>query len=137
MRVLLIGLAVGLLFSAGGSAEPGTGTVCVAARADDPFRGQVIPPTGEVSSNGLQVKVDKRSAMPWPQRESLKIEGLDLKERHLLAVVDVRGKSIESLCFRFAAYNSKHLCMSYDGYQRIGLDADGKRRPWCRCKYSD
>jgi len=97
----------------------------------------VIPPTGEVSSNGLQVKVDKRSAMPWPQRESLKIEGLDLKERHLLAVVDVRGKSIESLWFRFAAYNSKHLCMSYDGYQGIGLDADGKRRPWCRCKYSD
>jgi hypothetical protein len=97
MRVLLIGLAVALLFPAGGSAEPGTGTVCVAARADDPFRGQVIPPTGEVSSNGLQVKVDTRSAMPWPQRESLKIEGLDLKERHLLAVVDARGKSIESL----------------------------------------
>ena len=63
----------------GGSAEPGTGTVCVAARGDHPFRGQVIPPTGEVSSNGLQVKVDRRPAMPWPQRESLKIEGLDLK----------------------------------------------------------
>jgi hypothetical protein len=137
MRVLLIGLAITLLLPAGGSAEPETGTVCVAARADDPFRGQVIPPSGEVSSNGFQVKVDKRPAVPWPQRESIKIEGLDLKERHLLAVVDAHGKPIQSLWFRFKAYNSKHLCMSYDGYQGIGLDADGKRRPWCRCKYSD
>ena len=137
MRVLLIGLAVALLFPTGGRAEPGTGTVCVSARADDPFRGQVIPTTGEVHSNGLQVKIDKRPAMPWPQRESLKIEGLDLKDRHLLAVVDARGKSIESLWFRFTTYNSKRLCMFYDGYQGIGLDADGRHHPWCRCKYSD
>ena len=137
MRVLLIGLAFTLLFPAGGSAEPGTGTICVTARADDAFRGQVIPRTGEVSSNGLQVKIDKRPAVPWPQRESLKIEGLDLKKRHLLAVVDAHGKPIESLWFRFTTYNSKHLCMFYGGYQGIGLDADGKHHPWCRCEYSD
>ena len=41
MRVFLNGLAVMLLFAAGGSAEPGTETVCVAARAQDSFRGQV------------------------------------------------------------------------------------------------
>lgn len=137
MRAANIGLFVVLLFAAGGSAEPETGTICVAARADDPFRGQVIPPTGEVSSGGLQVKVDKRPAVAWPQRESLKIEGLDLKERHVLAVVNAHGKPIESLWFRFTTYNSKHLCMSYDGYQGIGLAADGRHCPWCRCKYAD
>jgi hypothetical protein len=137
MRVMVAVLAAVLLFPHAGSAEPETGTICVAARAADPFRGQVIPPTGEVSSNGLQVKVDKRPAIPWPQTESLKIEGLDLKERHLLAVVDAHGKPIESLWFRFTTYNSKHLCLSYDGYQGIGLDADGRHYPWCRCKYAD
>jgi hypothetical protein len=89
MGVMVTVLLAVLLFPHAGSTEPETGTICVAARADDPFRGQVIPPTGEVSSNGLQVKVDKRSPIPWPQRESLKIDGLDLKERHLLAVVDL------------------------------------------------
>lgn len=44
MRVVVIVLAVILLFTASGGAEPETGTICVAARADDRFRGQVIPP---------------------------------------------------------------------------------------------
>jgi hypothetical protein len=126
-----------LLFPTAGDAEPQTGTVCVASRSDYPFRGQVIPPTGEVSSGGLQVKIDKRPAVPWPQRESLKIEGLDLKERHLLAVLDDRGKPVESLWFRFINYKSIHLCMSYDGYQGMGLSNDGRHCPWCRCKYTD
>jgi hypothetical protein len=137
MRVTVTVLAAVFLFPHAGSAEPETGTICVAARAADPFRGQVIPPTGEFSSNGLQVKVDKRPAIPWPQRESLKIEGLDLKERHLPAVVNAHGKPMESLWFRFTAYNSKHLCMFYDTYQKIGLDADGRHSPWYRCKYTD
>jgi hypothetical protein len=82
---------------------------------------------------GLQVKIDKRPAVAWPQRESLRIEGLDLKERHLLAVVDARGRPVESLWFRFANFKTRKLCMYYDGYQGIGLD-DDKNCPWCKCK---
>ena len=44
MRVVAIGLTVILLAPTVGNTEPETGTICVAARADDPFRGQVIPP---------------------------------------------------------------------------------------------
>jgi hypothetical protein len=51
------GLAL-LLLCYAGFAQSGSGTVCVASRADDPFRGQVIPPTGEVNSNGLPVGID-------------------------------------------------------------------------------
>jgi hypothetical protein len=137
LRTAAIGLMFLLIFAPFGVAEPDTGTVCVAPRALDPFRGQVIPETGEVSSGGLQVKIDKRTAVPWPQRESLKFEGLDLKARHLLVVIDAHGKPVESLWFRFADYKSPHLCMFYDGYGGIGLNEDGKRRPWCRCKYTD
>jgi hypothetical protein len=79
------------------------------------------------------VRIDKRAAVPWPQRESLKISGLDLSERHLLVVLDAKGKPVESLWFRFSAKSTK-LCMSYDGYGGIGLLVDDRHAPWCRCK---
>jgi hypothetical protein len=133
MKFALIGLALPLLLCQPSAGEPGSGTVCVASRAATPFRGQVIPPTGEVSSGGLQIRIDKRPAVAWPQRESLKIEGLTLTERHLLAVLDSKGKPVESLWFRFSDYKSVDLCMSYDGYQGVGLQ-EAKHCPWCKCK---
>jgi len=130
--VIVLALLVALCQIA--AAQAGGGTVCVAARAATPFRGQVIPPTGEVSSHGLRVKIDKRPTVPWPQRESLKIEQLDLSERHLLAIIDPSGKSVESVWFRFSAYKSPHLCMAYDGYQGMGLQEATRHTPWCKCK---
>jgi len=132
-RLESIGLIVVLLLSQPATAEPESGTVCVASRAATPFRGQVIPPTGEVNSGGIQLRIDKRPAVPWPQRESLKIEGLDLNERHLLAVLDSKGKPMESFWFKFSHYKSIELFMSYDGYQGVGLQ-EAKRSPWCKCK---
>jgi hypothetical protein len=116
-------------------AETQTGTLCVASRAATPFRGQIIPPTGEVSSGGLRLKIDKQPAVPWPQRESLKIEGLDLSDRHLLIILDSHGKPEESVWFRFSAFKGNRVCMFYDGYQGIQLKIDGRETPWCRCKY--
>jgi hypothetical protein len=116
-------------------AETQTGTLCVASRAATPFRGQIIPPTGEVSSGGLRLKIDKQPAVPWPQRESLKIEGLDLSDRHLLIILDSHGKPEESVWFRFSAFKGSRVCMFYDGYQGIQLKIDGRETPWCRCKY--
>ena len=101
----------------------------------NPFRGQVIPPTGDVSSGGLRLKVVKQAAVPWPQRESLKIEGLDLSARHLLVMVDSHGKPEESVWFKFSAFKGNRICMFYDGYQGIQLKTDGRETPWCRCKY--
>jgi len=131
--VVLVGLTLVSLFSSGSQAQPEYGAVCVASRAATPFRGQVIPATGEVSSGGLQIKVDKCPAVPWPQRESLKIDGLDVNERHFLGVVNADGKPVVSVWFRFSTYKSVRLCMSYDGYQGIGLDDDA-HCPWCKCK---
>jgi hypothetical protein len=132
MNKILFGLALVLVLCQIATAQTRVGTVCVAARAATPFRGQVIPPTGEVSSGGLRLKIDKRPSVPWPQRKSLKIEGLDLNERHLLAVIDSAGKSVESVWFRFL--ESTDLCMAYDGYQGISLLEATRRTPWCKCK---
>lgn len=134
MRLASIGLTLFFLVSQASGAEPEGGTVCVASRADDPFRGQVIPPTGEVSSGGLQLRVDKRPAVPWPQRKSLKINGLNLRDRHLLVVLNSARKPVESLWFRFSEYKSTDLCMSYDGYQGVGLQDATRHTPWCKCR---
>jgi hypothetical protein len=133
VKEIFFGLALVLASYQIAAAQARVGTVCVAARAATPFRGQVIPPTGKVSSGGLRVKIDKRPAVPWPQRKSLKIEGLELNERHLLAVIDSGGKSVESVWFRFSD-KSTDLCMAYDGYQGIGLQEATRQTPWCKCK---
>jgi len=134
VKKIFFGLALVPALCQIAAAQARVGTVCVAARAATPFRGQVIPPTGDVSSGGLRGEIDKRPAVPWPQRKSLKIEGLDLNERHLLAVIDSDGKSVESVWFRFSDYKSTDLCMAYDGYQGIGLQEGTRRTPWCKCK---
>jgi hypothetical protein len=79
-------------------------------------------------------QIDKRPAMAWPQKKSLKIEGLEPSERHLLVVLDSGDKAIESVCFRFSEYECTDLCMSYDGYQGVQLHEDTRRTPWCKCE---
>jgi hypothetical protein len=130
----LIAVTLVLLVSISGAAQRGTGSVCVAARIDDPFfKEPATLPNGEVNSHGLKVRVDKRPVEEWPQRKSLRIDGLDTSERHLLVVLDSSGKPIESVRFKFSDYKSTDLCMTFDGYQGIGLQEDTRRTPWCKC----
>jgi hypothetical protein len=111
-----------------------TGSVCVAARVDDPFvKEPAVLPNGQVNSHGLKVRIDKTPSQEWPQRKALKVDGLDTSERHLLVVLDASGKPIQSVRFKFSDYQSKDLCMSYDDYGGIGLEEATRRTPWCKC----
>ena len=131
----LMAIALVLFVSISGAAQQGTGSVCIAARIDDPFwKEPALLPNGEVNSHGLKFRVDRRPVDEWPQRKSLKIDGLDVRERHLLVVLDSSGKPIQSVRFRFSDYKSTDLCMSYDGYQGIGLQEVTRRTPWCKCR---
>jgi hypothetical protein len=116
------------------AAQQITGSVCVPARADDPFwKEPATLPDGQINSHGLRVKIDKRPATAWPNRKSLKIDELDTNERHILVVLSSDGKPIESVRFRFSDYKSTELCMTYDGYQGLGLQETTRRTPWCKC----
>ena len=115
-------------------AQQESGTVCVAARMDDPFfKEPATLPNGEINSHGLKIRIDKRPAEEWPQRKAMKIEGLELDRPHVLAVLDAKGKPIDSVRFKFSHYKSTNLCMFYDGYQGIGLDEVSRHTPWCKC----
>jgi hypothetical protein len=110
------------------------GSVCVAARADDPFVKE--PPTlpnGKPNTHGLKLKMDKQPATPWPDRKSLKIADLDTRELHLLVVLDSGGKPIESVRINFTKFKTADICMTYDGYQGIQLNDVSRHTPWCKC----
>jgi hypothetical protein len=135
MKTGLLAVTLVLLFSISGAAQRVTGSVCVAARIDDPFwKEPATLPNGEINSHRLKVRVDTRPVEEWPQRKSIKIERLDTSERHLLVVLDSSGKPIESVRFKFSEYKSTDLCMTYDGYQGIGLQEVSRRTPWCKCR---
>jgi len=134
VRIHLIAWTLVLLISQFICAQKGSGSVCVEARADDPFwKESATLPNGQIHSHGLKVKIDKRLATAWPEQKSLKIEELDTSERHLLVVLDSSGKPIESTRFKFSDYKSTELCMAYNGYQGIGLHEATRRTPWCKC----
>ena len=134
MKIAFVVVALVLAISHCATAQQATGSVCVAARVDDPLWKQpTILPKGEIHSFGLRVKIDKRPAAAWPERKSLKVDGLDTSERHVAVVLGSDGKPIESVRFKFSDYKSTELCMAYDGYQGIGLQEATRRTPWCKC----
>jgi hypothetical protein len=118
------------------SQQPETGTVCVASRVDDPFwKEEPRLSNGQVNTHGLRLRIDKQPPVEWPVSKGLEISGLDINERHLFVVLSKAGKPIESLRFSFSGYRSSHLCLSYDGYQGIGLNDLSRGTPWCKCSH--
>jgi len=128
-------VVVGLFFfPLSAIAQQKTGSVCIAARVDDPFfKESATLPNGDLSSHGLKVKVDRRPAVDWPGRKSLKVSDLSIDGPHVLAVLDAAGKPIQSVRFKFAQFSSTELCMAYDGYQGIGLQEANRHTPRCKC----
>lgn len=111
-------------------AQSGRGTLCVAPNSSEPptrfSPGQFYNPAT------LTLKIDKRPPVPWPHKESIKIDDLDVSERHLV-VLTSDGKKIQSFWFRFSEYKTTDLCISFDGYQGVQVE-DKKSSPWCKCK---
>jgi hypothetical protein len=125
--VAAITLLVVLLIYPTISAQTESGTVCVIPNSEKPPTR--ISPGGSYNPVTLLLKIDRRPAIPWPHKEPLKIEGLDLTERHLVVLIS-DGKRIQSFWFRFAAFNA--ACISFDGYQGVNLQE--ARPPYCKCK---
>jgi|ERR1035437_9253203 hypothetical protein len=102
--------------------ENKSGTICVLPNPPEwPTR---ISPGGDYNPDTLTVQVDDGKLIPWPHKQTMRIEGLTLDERHLV-VLTSDGKRIQSFRFKFANADGARLCMSFDGYQGVQL---GNRR---------
>jgi hypothetical protein len=107
-----------------------SGTVCVLPNSPDaPTR---ISPGGEYNPSTLTISIDSRKPMPWPHKRIVKIEDLDLNDRHLI-VLRSEGRRIQSFRFRFSSYKDTNLCVSFDGYQGVQF-GDKYDTYWCRCR---
>jgi hypothetical protein len=83
----------------------------------------------------LSLKIDSRQTVPWPRKEPLNIEDLELAQSHLVVAV-CNGKPLQSFRFRFAEFKSRGVCLTFgeylfDGYQGLRL-WDAKHAPWCK-----
>ena len=110
-------------------AEQHRGSVCIAPNSSTPpirvSPGQMYNPAT------LSIRIDKRPVVLWPHKECLKVEGLDITQRHLFVVIS-DGKPLLSFWFRFADYKSTELCVSFDGYQGVQVKEPREVR-WCKC----
>lgn len=130
MKVTAIAFLVALLLCPTFSAQTESGTVCVIPNSEKPPTR--ISPGGAYNATTLLLKIDKRPAIHWPHRKISKIEGLDLKERHLVVLLS-DGKQIQSFWFRFAEFKgADHLCISFDGYGGVNLQEANP--PYCKCR---
>jgi hypothetical protein len=123
--ILILSLACSAL-----SGQTERGTICVAPNSSEPPRR--ISPGGDYNPATLTLSVDKGKPIPWPHKDSVKIDDLSLGERHLI-VLTSDGKRIQSFRFRFSDYKSTDLCIDFDGYQGVRLQ-ERKFSPWCKCK---
>jgi len=121
---------ISILFSPQLPAQPKRGTVCIAPNSEK--RPTLISPGGEYNPTTLMISIDKRPPIHWPHKTSVKIDDLDLAQRHLV-VLTSDGKRIQSFWFKFADYGGPDLCVAFDGYQGVQLH-EAKDSPWCQCK---
>jgi hypothetical protein len=134
LRFTAIALLVVVLACPTFSSESEEGWICV---SPVPAR----PPShvsGELCNSGvLSVRVDARESHPWPHKDGLKIDDLDLTQSHFV-VASCDGKPVQSFRFQFSEYKASGLCLTFedlfDGYEGMRL-WDAKHAPWCKkCK---
>ena len=106
------------------------GSICVLPNSPEPPTR--ISPGGEYNPDTLTVRVDGQQPIPWPHKDPVLIENLDLQQRHTV-VLTSDGKRIHSFRFKFSPEDESKLCVYFDGYQGVQL---GNRRDalWCKAK---
>jgi hypothetical protein len=135
--VLILGLSVALTGQTASRrnkpvsrAPSQTGTICVLPNSSEPPAR--ISPGGAYNPATLAVRIDKRKPILWPHKDPIRIETLNLNERHLVVLAS-DGKRIQSFWFRFSDFKDVELCLYFDGYEGVQL-ADKHDALWCRCK---
>jgi len=125
--VVLSALTSSYAFATGST----TGTVCAA-----PVSAKVDPRSGELPvclSGKFSFKIDALDEVPFSQKDSLKIAGLDLGARHRVAIYCDK-KPHQTFWFRFSDFQNNTLCLFINDLYKTAQLWEVKRCPWCKCK---
>jgi hypothetical protein len=134
MNTILLVCCVSVLSSSSFGQQPPTdtnknnGSICVLPNSPEPPTR--ISPGGKYNPATLKVRIDQRDTIPWPHKNPVLIDGLDLQQRHLV-VLTSDGKRIQSFRFKFSELREDRLCISFDSYQGVDM---GNRTDalWCK-----
>jgi hypothetical protein len=130
LKTTVLALSLGFLLSPVSDAQIVQGSVCV---APVPVESPTTSAPGLECSGNLSLKIDGRKGVPWPHKESLHIEHLDLAQPHRVTVL-CDGKPQQSFRFRFSEFKTKALCLFInDLYQTVQL-WEARQSPWCKCR---
>jgi hypothetical protein len=89
LKAAAIAFLIALLASATFSDETACGWLCVASLGVKPLTNRFIL----CGSGNLSLRIDAQQTVPWPRKQSLTIEDLDLTESHL-AVAMCEGRPV-------------------------------------------
>ena len=113
------------------SSDSNGGSICIAPVSPKP------PQTAAASlafchSARWTVRIDESAPRSWPNKESVKVDGLSLVSKHRVVVL-CDGKPQQAFSFRFSEYHKEKLCLFLnDLYQTVQL-WEAKKSPWCKC----
>jgi hypothetical protein len=130
IRITRVAVIVAVLAGQAPAVEPETGSVCVAPALAKPDPRSA--PGLFCSSEKLSLKIDAKT-IPWPVKESVKLDALDLSVRHRVVVL-CDGKPQQSFGFRFSEFKATDLCLFLNDLYKTAQLWEAKRCPWCKCK---
>jgi len=112
------------------SAQSDSASICIAPNAaESPVR--CAP--GLCDPGKLSLKIDHLPILPWPQKESTKIGGLDPVGSHRVVIYRA-GKPQQSFKFKFSDFKSNRACLFLNDLYWTAQLWDPERAPWCKCK---
>jgi hypothetical protein len=135
-RTLLVaGFALVLSGQAQTAAPVAKGTICLAPVTAEMKEQDKGDPRGERPrpTFAFSVQIDEGDPIIVPDKNAVKVRGLDANRRHLVRIRD-GAKVIESFHFTFASREGSSLCLSYGPWYETWDLAPPGRRPWCKCK---
>lgn len=116
------------------SLEKEAGSICIDP-LPKPIEGRRVVGRGSVRCDAekYSFKIDAQPLRPWPEKEAIKIENVDMAAYHRVTVF-CGSKAMEAAGFDFSGVKSKKLCLFLnDLYWTIQI-WESKSVPWCRCK---
>ena len=130
MKTTVLAVLLAVLWSPVSDAQTVQGSICV---APVPVERPTTAAPGQWCPGKLSIRIASQKPVPWPHKESLKIEHLDLAERHQVTVL-CDGKPHQSFRFSFSEFDTREVCLFInDFYQTVQL-WEPRQSPWCKCK---